>query len=171
MAEIEPETVEDASTELARSAIAAVSPGELEMFTEVADEYWDDPDAAVRAADGDVRLGFGIDLAVLAPYAIAIAFSVVQFIARSVLDAAAGEAKVFIAARFRKLFQRDPNGTVPALTVEQRDQVRAVAIAQATRLGLADDTSTVLADAIVGGILSAPKSAKPVSRESRDRSG
>ena len=150
------DVVREFSTDLAKDAVAAASPGELDLFDEVADEYWADPKAAVATDRRDQRLGFGIDLALLAPYAIAIAVAVVQYLFGILTDAFAGEAKSVVAAKLRAVLKRTSDPAVPQLTPAQFAQVRSVALDAAGRLGLATDTARLLTDAIVGGLVQTP---------------
>jgi hypothetical protein len=150
------EVVREFSTDLAKDAVAAVSPGEVDLFDEVADEYWTDPEAAVAAERRDEQLGFGIDLALLAPFAISIAVAVGQYLFGILTDALAGEAKTVVAAKLRALLRRKGEPDVPPLTPAQFAQVRTVALDAAGRLGLASDTARVLSDAIVGGLVQPP---------------
>ena len=150
------DVVREFGTELAKDAVAAASPGELDLFDEVADEYWADPVAAVARDRRDERLGFGIDLALLAPYAIAIAVAVGQFLFGILTDAFAGEAKSIVASKLRTLLRKRSGPGVPQLTPVQFAQVRSVALDAAGRLGLSTNTARLLTDAIVGGLVQMP---------------
>lgn len=147
------DVVREFGTDLAKDAVAEVSPGELDLFDEVADEYWADPVAAVAADRRDEQLGFGIDLALLAPFAISIAVAVGQYLFGILTDAVAGEAKTAVAAKLRALLRKKGEPEAPQLTPAQFAQVRSVAVDAAGRLGLATDTARLLADAIVGGLV------------------
>jgi hypothetical protein len=150
------DVVREFGTDLARDAVAAVAPGESEMFDEVAEEYWADPAAAVAAERRDERLGFGLDLALLAPFAISIAVAVGQYLLGILADAFAGEAKSAVVAKLRAMLRKKNAPEIPQLTPEQFARVRSVAFDAAGRLGLPTDTARLLTDAIVGGLVQTP---------------
>jgi hypothetical protein len=164
------DVVREFGTDLAKDAVAAVSPGELDLFDDVADEYWADPAAAVAADRRDEQLGFGIDLALLAPFAISIAVAVGQYLLGILTDAFAGEAKAVVAAKLRALLGRKGEPDVPQLTPAQFAQVRSVALDAAGRLGLPTDTARTLSDAIVGGLVQAPRTSSEGGTDGRARS-
>lgn len=147
-------------TDLARDAMSTVAPGELDIFDDVAEEYWADPDAAVASDHRDEQLGFGIELAMLAPFAIAVATGVGKFLLELFASALADEAKPLLSAKLRALLRRkSPTSGPSPLTPAQFAQVRTVALETAQRLGLATETAHLLSDAIVGGLV--PPQASP----------
>ncbi|WP_125611270.1 hypothetical protein [Specibacter cremeus] len=141
------------STALARLVVERIAPEELVVFDETAEEYFDDPRKALGAGLRDEPLGFGLDLALLTPFALAVAGQVVQFITDLVAGAVKDEAKPVVASLLRRLLHRpaEASTNVP-LTVEQSRRVHEIAVSEGRRLGLAEPTTALLGDAIVGAL-------------------
>ena len=150
----------DLLEELARTILERSAPEELVIFGETAEEYFQDPDAVLHPTRRDEALGFGLDLALLTPYVLAVATPVLGFLVQTVTAAAKEEATPRIRELVRRLFNRsghrdapDAVGAPVALTTEQAREVRAVALARATDLGLPDEQARLLADSVVGGLV------------------
>jgi hypothetical protein len=152
--------------ELAKQALAEVAPEELAIFDETADEYHRDP-SGVFASGRDEAVGFGLDLALLTPYLLAMSGAVLSYLANTVAKAAKRESEPLIAEWIHRLFRRkhgqqDPDGhgtEKPAveepevrLSAEEVEQVREVALARARDLKLPAEKARLLADAIIGGL-------------------
>lgn len=144
-------------SELAELALADAAPEELALFPETADDYFRDPDAALHPRGREEAVGFGLEIAMVAPYILAIAQSVVRFLASAVEEGVQEEVKTSVAERLRGLLRRGKGssgeGGMPPLTLEQRQQVRASAYERARQLGLDDGRAAVLADSVVGGLV------------------
>ena len=129
------------------------------IFDETVEEYFQDPERVLRARGGDEAVGFGLDMALLAPYVLAIAGSVVTFLASIVVDSAKDETRTVVAGFVRRLFrgQHEKSGARSAarqpLTAEQVRQIHQIAYDRSIALSLSEERATVLADAVVGGIL------------------
>ena len=97
--------------ELARAVVRCVAPEELGLFAETEADYFRDPGLVLRARSRDEAVGFGLDLALLTPYVLAVGTAVVHFLALVVSDAVRDEArdelKPVIAGRVRRLLRRD----------------------------------------------------------------
>ena len=143
-------------SELARRALAAAAPDELVIFDETASDYFHDPQAALAGQRRDEAVGFGLELALMTPYVIAVATAAVHTLVSIVGGAVKDEGGVAARSLIRRLF-RLPNPddpTTPApLSVEQARQVRGVAFARATDLGIPEQQAGLLADAITGGLV------------------
>jgi hypothetical protein len=161
VARLDPQSEQQLVTELAAAVLEQIDPDELAVFDETAQEYFADPEGVLDPRRRDEPVGFGVDMALLAPYLLAVATPVVQFLVTVVWGAVQEEAKPAVVRRVRRLFRRN-TGPAPAdagtpqpapLSPEQARYVRDVAYQRARALGLPEDRSTVLADAIVGGVL------------------
>jgi hypothetical protein len=161
------------AVELAASMLATVAPEEVSILPEVSDEYFADPDRALRAAREE-SLGFGIELAMLAPFAIAVATEVVKFLLGLAKDALGPQVQSGVAEWVRRRFPNMTKPPAPAaqpaataaapatLTREQLQMVHGVALAKAQALGLDERQATSLADAVVGGAaLAGPAAPSP----------
>ena len=154
--------------ELAHTVVRCVAPEELGLFAETEADYRRDPGLVLKARSRDEAVGFGLDLALLTPYVLAVGTAVVHFLAVVVSDAVRDEVrdelKPVIAGRVRRLLRRDDPAVAdrpgpgeheraPGVTVEQARQVRQVALRQALQSGLDDEKAALLADAFVGALL------------------
>jgi hypothetical protein len=145
--------------ELAQSVLTAVAPEELPLYPETAEEYYADPQALLNPKHRDEALGFGLDLAMITPVVIAVAGTVLQWLANNVVDAAIKEASPSVMAYLRGLFRRGKNEkpATPKVTLsaEQAKQVRAVAYRQALAIGLEPARAGLIADSTAGALVTA----------------
>lgn len=147
--------------EFAKQVLVDVAPEELAIFDETAEEYHQDPRGVLSATGRDEAVGFGLDIALLTPYVLAVAGSVVTYLLGTIGDAAKKESTPVITDLVHRLFRRGPDDQEPppragspkaSLSSEQAAQVRKVALARAHDLKLPDEKARLLADAIVGGL-------------------
>lgn len=154
--------------ELGRTVVRRVAPEELGLFAETEADYFRNPGLALRAGSRDEAVGFGLEMALMTPYVLAVGTAVVRFLATVVSDAVRDELrdelKPVIAGRVRRLLRRDDpaeadrresgeQDRTPGVTVEQAREVRRVALQQAMRSGLDAEKAALLADAFVGALL------------------
>lgn len=153
--------------ELARAVVLGIAPEELELFEETEADYIRDPGLMLRAGRQDEAVGFGLDMALLTPYVLAVGTTVVQFLAAVVSDAARDEVREeltpIITGRVRRLLRRDDPAAADrrqsekqnqaGVTLEQAREVRRVALRQAMQSGLDHEKAALLADAFVGALL------------------
>ena len=149
------------ASELAALSLEDAAPEELVLFPEVAEEYFRDPDGVLNAQGRDEAVGFGLDVAMLTPYALAVVVPVIKFLASVLEDTAKEEVRASLSERIRKLFRRDADeepgaeAATPALALS-RDQARTVrqtAFDQARGLGVDDARAGLLADSLVGRLV------------------
>ncbi|WP_413250823.1 hypothetical protein [Sinomonas flava] len=153
--------LEGLGEELARRALERAAPDELLTFDLVVEDYRADPAGALTRSSGDPAVGFGLDLAALAPFALAVASAVVPFIADLLRESAAEAAKTGVGEALRRLFHhadtaRRGADDPPPLTPEQNAQVFDAATQQGLALGLDRERATLLGHAIVGALAVAP---------------
>jgi hypothetical protein len=147
--------------ELAALMVAEAAPEELAAFDDAKDRYFRAPESVLGGRQPDRALGFGIDLAVLAPYALAVATPVVRFLATVMQKALQEEVGPALIAAVRRLLRRRnadqpaPTPPPPPLTAAQVKEVRRIAYERALALGLDDDRARLLADAVIGGLVAA----------------
>jgi hypothetical protein len=152
----QPEVEQALAGELAQLILDRVAPDELVIFDETAEEYFQDPQAVLDPKRREEAVGFGLDLALLTPYVLAVASSVVGWLVTTVADAAREESKPVVASFIRRLFRRG-EGTAPEpvqpLTIEQARRMRDIAYQRAKALGLVDGQAALIADSVVGAVL------------------
>lgn len=152
----------DLVTELAALVVARVSPEEMVIFDELAEEYFRDPARAVQQRRRDEALGFGLDLALVVPYALTVAGTVVHFLGSVAMDllqdAAKDSAEPAVRDLVRRMFVRvtgrpaRPAEPVVALNPAQMRTVAATSLRAAAAVGLPEEQARLLADAIVGSL-------------------
>ncbi|WP_345206751.1 hypothetical protein [Fodinibacter luteus] len=158
-----PQDEQDLVRLLAHQVVQVTAPEELLVFDETAEEYFADPHGVLAATGRDEAVGFGVDMALLTPYILAVATPVIQLLASMVGDALKKEGQPSVHAFVRRLLRRD-EGTQPApaaarpepLTPDQLARVRQVATERGRAVGLPQDQADLLADAIAGGISVTP---------------
>jgi hypothetical protein len=151
---------DELTIELARTVVADVSPGELEVFDLLAEGYREDGISFENRGDG--ALGFGADVIETAVAAIPIAQAV-----RVVLEAAAADlVKEGAVAGYRALMRRrlrSKAGGADSLPDEVvvPDEVvlraRQTALQQASSIGLPPEKAHLLANAIAGALSTSPR--------------
>lgn len=147
---------------LAQHALAIRAPEELALFDETAEEYFADPQGVLEAKSRDEAVGFGVEFALLTPYILAVATSVIHLLASMVGDAVKKEGQPSVNGLVRRLLGRRGEDSPPGpeqpdpLTHEQLTLVRNVALERGRVIGLPQDQAALLADAIVGGISVTP---------------
>ncbi len=153
---------------LARAVVGRVAPEELGLFAETEADYFRDPRAALKAGSRDEAVGFGLEMALMTPYVLAVGAAVARFLGTVVSDAVRDqlreELKPVVAGRVRWLLRRDDpvqadhresGGQIraPGLTAAQAREVRRVALQQAIHSGLDEQKAALLADAFVGALV------------------
>ena len=148
-------------SELAQAVLERTAPEELLVFPETADEYFRDPQAVLDPKRRDEAVGFGLDLALVTPFVLAVATPVVRFLLDSTAEAVQAEAKTSIAAVVRRLVRRGDDAEapasdpVPALSTAQLQSVRELAYTRAKAVGVDEAQAALMADAVVGGLVTA----------------
>lgn len=160
----QPTTFEILQKELAADLLPSIAPEEQPVFDQVATEYFAAPDAMFGRRGADHPLGFGVDLALNAPYLLAVSGPVLTFLTTVVTDAASDAAKELALDGVKHLLRRRrehspdtatgaDDGRPSALTPEQAERVRTIARERAITLGLPSDQADLMADAFVGACI------------------
>lgn len=143
-------------TELAGLVVGRLAPDELPVLPIVAEDYFADPAGTLHPRDRDQPLGFGMDLALLGPYALAVATPVVNFLVSLATDIAKDIAKdmtkdaVQPAVRdlVRRMMHRDTQPEPILLTPQQLQRVQDSSYENALAFGLPEAQARLLADAL-----------------------
>jgi hypothetical protein len=168
---------------LARSAVQDVAPEELPLFGPMSDAYFDPWRGTPAGASSDEMLGFGVDAAsamvLVTPVALEAAKSVLGYVIGELQTALKDEAKPMIQALAKRILHprakagaapgapgtpggkaaeaaaQDEKADEPApFSQEQLDEVHKVAVRTAQRMGMERAQASLVADAIVGAIVS-----------------
>jgi hypothetical protein len=153
-----PEDERQLVVELSQLVLEQAAPEELLLFHETAKEYFEDPHAVLYPKRQDERVGFGLDVALLTPYALAVATQVVRFLASTLIDAGIDRSRPLVIRLVRRLLRRSdqptrPEGGPEPLSPDQAGQLREITYQHAKGLGLPESQATLLADAVVGAVL------------------
>ena len=150
--------------ELTGLVLGDIAPEELPELPEVATEFFAAPERMVGARGRDEALGFGVDLALMAPYVLALAGPVVSYLVGIVADGVKDAATPLVADRTRRLLRRDPPSApaappsappsgLPVLAPGQARDIRERTRQYAESLGLPAPDAGMLADAVVGRLV------------------
>jgi hypothetical protein len=139
---------------VARDAVAELAPEELAGFDVAAEAYLAAPGRVRRRLSKDDPLGFGVEevSVLLSPVALAVTQSTLQNLAQ---DAARSSLKA-VGARLRRIWprrQEAPRASTP-LNPGQLADLRSTAIEKGSQMGLDDRRAALLADAIIGRLVS-----------------
>jgi hypothetical protein len=163
---------------LARTTVDEVAPEEAPLFGPMCQAYFDPSRSRGGTGGTDDMLGFGVDAAAAAvlvtPVALEVASSVIGYVVGELQTAFKDEAKPMIQAFVKRLLHGKPKPGDPAeaprddgaakagakppdepppFTDDQLAEVRKVALKTAERMGMERDKASVVADAIVGAIV------------------
>jgi hypothetical protein len=141
--------------ELTERALAQAAPDELAVFPETAEEYFADPEAALSASAKDTAVGFGLELAMITPVALAVGSAVVQAVGSILAERALSAGGRGVTAVFKRLLRREQPDPEVSLTREQAHYVHQIALSRAHALGLPEQQATLLADSFVGALVHA----------------
>lgn len=141
--------------ELTELALARAAPDELAVFEETAQEYFADPQRAVSVAAKGQAVGFGLELAMITPAALAVGSAVLQALVSMVSERSLAAGARTVSGRVRRLLRKEEPDPQLVLTPEQARHVRQVALSQAHALGLPELQATLLADSFVGALWAA----------------
>jgi hypothetical protein len=141
----------DVVVALAGLTLERAAPEELEVLEDTAREYFEDPHGLLSPVRRDEPLGFGLDFALLAPYALAIASTVVHALLGAAEASAQGMIKPRIDALLRRILRTQPEAPAP-IDAETAQRLHQVALDRATALGLDPGRAALLADSLVGAL-------------------
>jgi len=159
--------------ELSRDVVRRIAPEEIPIFQATSRAYFEDPDRVIEGTDDKQEMvSFGIPEVVnlLTPTVLGVVTEVIKVIA---VDSTKTTSTTVIVAWFRRLLRRifgtgasTSNGAgaegseaartklPPRLPPERLDQVRQVAFDKARQLQLDEARANLLADSIIGGLMS-----------------
>ncbi|MDX3853471.1 hypothetical protein [Streptomyces sp. AK02-01A] len=171
---------DELSVRLARNAVAELAPGELNLFEETTADFFTVPHAARQAPVRAEPLGMGVETigVLITTVALAASVEVVKQLSVQAVDAAGERMRPWITRWFRRrrsgpepdplpIAPVRPGGTaasgpptaLPALPPEELLRLRGIAVVRAKALGLPEERAELLADAIIGGLITSPGTA------------
>jgi DNA replicative helicase MCM subunit Mcm2 (Cdc46/Mcm family) len=151
-------------TDLARDLVKEIAPEELPLFRANSEAYFRNPEKAFKSQKTkEEMLGFGITetATFLTPIALAILTDVLKFLGEEIKKSFQDQSTELInesaKKMFKKLHSEDKKDNQPvALTADQLEEVRKLALKKARLLKLSDARAKLLADSIVGSLAVTP---------------
>ncbi len=150
---------DDLVVDVARTVVAQAAPHELPIFRATAAAYLKDPDG-LEKGQKDEMLGFGVDsLVAITPCVLAVSRAVVEFVVGEVSKALKNQGASVIQRVVRRVFGKTETADGPeyGLSSDQLGRVRAVALEKAAALNVPDAQARLLADSMVGSLVSASR--------------
>jgi hypothetical protein len=144
--------------ELTGLVVGKIRPAEMEVFDDAVQEYFEDPDTALKTSRREETLGFGLEGLLLTPYVLAVAGPVVRYLAGVVAEAMQDEIRPRLVALLRRLFgsvTASPADAPVTLSAEQIQHVRTLVSRTARDLELDGTRARLLAAAVAGQLLTA----------------
>jgi hypothetical protein len=137
--------------EVSRNIVAGVAAEELELFDELAQDFFEHPQPTGSSTSADDPLGFGLEtLAAVTPAALAMVQVVVVYLASEVIKAARDETAKAVTSRVRSHL----SGKKPvSLSVEQLKHVRELSRQQALKFGMSKEAAESMSQALVGSLV------------------
>ena len=158
------ESTDQVVAEVSRELIRSIAPGELPMFKANSAAYFANPERALKPVKGkDELLGFGVAeaAAFLTPVVLEAVRAVVAFATAELGKAARAEGGATISAWVKSLFKSfipsavaNDAATAPALTREQLERLRSIALEKA-KLYIDEAQASRLADELIGRLVTA----------------
>src|SRR5262249_54021944 len=145
--------------EITKTIVSQVAPEELDLFDELIQEYFRNPQPVPPATPSDDPLGFGVGeiVAAVTPAAAAMVSvsGVLEFLAAAWFKASMEEGAELTLARARQLWTRTAERTEsPAsLTQQQILHISTLARQQALRFGMDEKVAENMAAALVGSLV------------------
>lgn len=146
--------------ELSRGMVAKIAPEEVDLFDELMQEYFENPEPPdPTATASEEKLGFGLGgvLVAVTPAAAAVVGKVLEYLVKEIIKTVNEEAPKIVMERLKVLFfPKEKDGGALPLTTDQLKQIHDLAYEQALVFGVAVNQAQVMAKAMVGSLALAP---------------
>jgi hypothetical protein len=120
-------------------------------------EFFADPERALQRDDRDEEFAFGVGLELLAPYVLAVAVPLVQWLGGLVADGAKEALSPMVADRIRALFRRRTAQPAAApstgLTAEQARTAWQITVDRLRSLGVPDAEARSIGEQVAGALV------------------
>lgn len=138
--------------EMARGTVSEIAPEEMDLFDEMAEDYFADPAPQPSEGASDDALGFGLEAALVAvtPAATAMASAVIGFLVSEVVDTTTDRA---IEMVLRRIFKKDKKDKTLALSAVQLARIKTLAVQQAVAHGMDAPEAERMASTMVGSLI------------------
>ena len=148
----------DLVVDLSKELIASTEPDEVDMFDDLAVEYFQDPTPPdISASGSDDALGFGLNELMVAasPAALAMVSVVMNYVVKVALDTFKDEGTALIKQKVKEWFQTRTEKSQPSSQPASRlilpgspesKEVYELAVREAKRFGMSDQKAVQMAD-------------------------
>jgi hypothetical protein len=144
-------------TDITKTVVSQVAPEELDLFDELLQEYFRNPQPFPPAAPSDDPLGFGVGEVIVAVTSVTVPvlITVLEFLAAATIKATMEEGAELTVARARKLFPRmlGKMESPTPLTQTQLIHVTNLARQQALTCGIEESVAEKMATALIGALV------------------
>jgi hypothetical protein len=147
------------AVEFAAAVLEEAAPDEVAALDDLSAEFFADPQRALQRDDRDEEFAFGVGLELLAPYVLAVAVPLVQWLGGLVADGAKEVLTPMVADRIRALFRRRTSpaetAAVPAkgLTAEQARAAWQITVDRLRSLGVPDAEARSIGEQVAGALV------------------
>ncbi|MGY1651719.1 hypothetical protein [Geodermatophilus sp. SYSU D01119] len=147
------------AVELTAAVLAEAAPDEVAALDDLSAEFFADPRLALQRDDRDEEHAFGVGLELLAPYVLAVAVPLVQWLGGLVADGAKEALTPMVADRIRALFGRRGDSAEAAaapgagLTAEQARTAWQITVDRLQSLGVSDAEARSIGDQVAGALV------------------
>jgi hypothetical protein len=148
------ETIKEVSFNL----ISELAPEEAEMFHEISDAYFNNPELLSGLNSKDDPVGFGVDgiIEMVSPATLGVVTTVITYIATEAFGAAKGALTDELKSKIKSLFNKktgEKASHVHTLTKEQLKLIRDKAISEGKAQKLSEEKATNLANALISSMV------------------
>ena len=141
---------------LSKKIVVEFAPEEIDMFDELAQEYYQDPTPPDASKQTDTPLGFGVNIAfsIMTPAAIAMATTALNFVMASAVEAIKNESYERIQEKVKSLFNiidnKDKQESVSIFQIspEEFEELKHLAVREAQRYGFTNEAEQ-MADELI----------------------
>jgi hypothetical protein len=156
--------------DVSRNVVGEVAAEELELFPELAADYFANPQSARSQPPKDDALGFGLEtVAVLTPVVLAMTKAVIGFVSAQVLQTAKDESASLLKEKIKAVFASLRKGaglpteketpatsappvTAPTLNRGQLEQIKKLAVAEAVSFGVKPEDAEKMSLSLIGSL-------------------
>jgi hypothetical protein len=147
------------AVEFAAAVLEEAAPDELAALDDLSAEFFANPQLALQRDDRDEEFAFGVGLELLAPYVLAVAVPLVQWLGGLVADGAKETLTPMVADRIRALFRRRTSSAETAaapstgLTAEQARTAWQITVDRLQSLGVPDSEARSIGEQVAGALV------------------
>jgi len=146
------------AVELAAAVLEEAAPEEAAALDDLSAEFFADPQRALQRDDRDEEFAVGVGLELLAPYVLAVAVPLVQWLGGLMADGAKEALSPVVAERIRALSRRrtTPRAAAapgPGLSAEQARTAWQITVDRLRSLGVPEADARSIGEQVAGALV------------------